>query len=816
CLGEHFNDVHAAHHTNLHSHGLHVGPGRNPDGTHSDNVILRLIDPADLEMREAESEHPTCQWLRDPEQTTYLSDDETVGFADYEFRVGNVQAKSRERRGLAPQPHPPGTHWYHPHCHGSTHNQVASGMAGFLIIAGDVDEAINRALTGEPHPDPQLKTGPYDYIERLMLMQRVFVMPNDPDAHTQTLKDGGAANPAVNGDQTPMVIAMRPGAIERWRVLNGSVDGQGYLRVMALKGQYDVEETTGQGGGTVSTLVKLRDAATATFTPATRAEVSADKRHLYQFAFDGVNLIDIEGETPTYTIQDLAEQNGGTESPLDRELTGNPNQAMLANLEACFADAESVKNAFVRPNEVYMAPGNRADLFFQAPRLAAGGGQDGPEIYTVVAREVIEHSDNYQSQLQNGYANDTLPGGLQDIVVAYIVVADGTDEHGAALPAIPDYDVMDLIDVLPEVQEYHLPIENDEVQIKAASGDADADPDAGLPDRTGKYRTRTITYSGWGSGDFPLVTTEGDSETATNFRTFVERDQASGGELELLRYARIDDTDDWVLLAPDARTMAIAGSASTDVIDDMDPLFPITADMGRKFDPSDHRRPQMLESTAEEWAVYNYSISLWADTALQPAGQSGGHYPGQPLLRAEGQARFAAQPEAAKTWRLQTKGVDHPFHIHQNPCWVTRVEVPDENGNLVNILDRPRWQDVVWIPRNGGRVVFRSRFPDYVGLFVNHCHILLHEDHGMMQVLDITPFADQANYEMKDRVTKGDDSPEAVSEIYPRIDQARAWLQSMCFVDPNHDTGQLFPGFAPGSPPNGEVRTGDTIGRPKT
>ena len=32
CLGEHTNGVHSIHDTNLHSHGLHVRPGRNPDG----------------------------------------------------------------------------------------------------------------------------------------------------------------------------------------------------------------------------------------------------------------------------------------------------------------------------------------------------------------------------------------------------------------------------------------------------------------------------------------------------------------------------------------------------------------------------------------------------------------------------------------------------------------------------------------------------------------------------------------------------------------------------------------------------------------
>ena len=147
CLGEHANGIHSIHGTNLHSHGFHVGPGRNPDGTHSDNVILRLLDPADLEMREAEAE-PRCAWLHDPEQTSFLRDDEITGFADYEFRLGNVQHKPQERLGLPAQPHPPGTHWYHPHSHGSTHNQVSSGMAGFLVIEGDIDQAVNEALTG--------------------------------------------------------------------------------------------------------------------------------------------------------------------------------------------------------------------------------------------------------------------------------------------------------------------------------------------------------------------------------------------------------------------------------------------------------------------------------------------------------------------------------------------------------------------------------------------------------------------------------------------------------------------------------------------
>ena len=129
CLGEHTNGVHSAHVTNLHTHGLHVRPGRNPDGTHSDNVILRILSQADLKRRERLAKTPACEFLRDPEQTDFLRGDEQVGEGNYEFHLGDVM-------GNPNQPHPPGTHWYHPHSHGATHNQVASGMAGYLIIEG--------------------------------------------------------------------------------------------------------------------------------------------------------------------------------------------------------------------------------------------------------------------------------------------------------------------------------------------------------------------------------------------------------------------------------------------------------------------------------------------------------------------------------------------------------------------------------------------------------------------------------------------------------------------------------------------------------
>ena len=44
-------------------------------------------------------------------------------------------------------------------------------------------------------------------------------------------------SPTINGT-SPKVINIRCGSIERWRVLNGSVDGRGFKRIMVLEGQY--------------------------------------------------------------------------------------------------------------------------------------------------------------------------------------------------------------------------------------------------------------------------------------------------------------------------------------------------------------------------------------------------------------------------------------------------------------------------------------------------------------------------------------------------------------------------------------------------
>ena len=69
----------------------------------------------------------------------------------------------------------------------------------------------------------------------------------------------------------------------------------------------------------------------------------------------------------------------------------------------------------------------------------------------------------------------------------------------------------------------------------------------------------------------------------------------------------------------------------------------------------------------------------------------------------------------------------HPFHIHTNSFEVHSVT--SATGTIT--YSPPYVADTVWVPPNG-KVVMRTRFKQWRGKEVFHCHKLSHEDQGMM------------------------------------------------------------------------------------
>jgi len=733
-IGGHINGQHCAHTTNLHTHGLHVFPQKNPDGTHSDNVLLRIIPKADFEARIAAR----------GDGSKVLGDHEHVGELDYKIQL----AFQRDGKMI---PHPPGTHWYHPHSHGATHDQVASGMAGFLVVEGDVDAAINRAMTGSNWPEPEVRTGPFDYRERLIMIQRVQVQSGDPDAGKKKRHLRVPPAFAVNGVRKPSLIRMRPGAIERWRILNGSVDGSGTKRFMVLDGQFvqrdnKIWRVISEGEG---------ENRERRLEPVTEQDIEDAKLDIQQLALDGITLVTEEDGKARHKIRDLSKQNAGTKNPFAASAGPGENafEVRLKAFEAVFRDGDSLRRSFLRPNEVYMTNANRTDLLFKAPMAAAG------KVFTIFAKEAHIHTDNYQQMHQRWVENPEQPPfrPLFDVVVAYIHV-DGKPVEGG------DFDIQSLNGHLPPVPPLLQPIASRELEVPESEAHK-----TGVA--AGSKRSRTISYSGTGGTDFPTI------KVPDGFA-----DQ--NADLENIIWAEFEGTQ--ILMPNLTHTMGI--NTEFDLSVNPEPGLP------RKFAHDDPQRSRVLVNTAEEWVVYNCSSMLWSHTDRErfpQPGSHGFHFVCYPISRAEGQRRFEQDHE----FKISVKGADHPFHMHVNPMWVLRIDVPDENGELHNILPEPVWMDTVAVPRHGGRVVFRTRFDDFVGKWVNHCHILLHEDMGMMQVVECTDQPAEVNYHLREKVASHTMSGNEVDAIYPKPTRELMYQQNLAFIDPGEIGYQVYPGF---------------------
>jgi FtsP/CotA-like multicopper oxidase with cupredoxin domain len=91
---------------------------------------------------------------------------------------------------------------------------------------------------------------------------------------------------------------------------------------------------------------------------------------------------------------------------------------------------------------------------------------------------------------------------------------------------------------------------------------------------------------------------------------------------------------------------------------------------------------------------------------------------------------LAVEAGAVEEWTItNTSPMDHPFHLHVWPMQVLSV------GGVTT--DAPTWQNVVNVPAGSSSVV-RIAFDTYTGRTVYHCHILDHEDNGMMGVIAVT------------------------------------------------------------------------------
>ncbi len=196
--------------TNIHTHGLHVSPTGN-----SDNVLL-AIEPG----------------------------------VDFRYQIP------------VPADHPAGTFWYHAHTHGSSGVQVASGMAGALIVEDD-ESTLPPSLLEATRRERVMVFQSILYDTNGQLNNIAAFFPDSPvtagfcaEGRDTCTWQNSKRSTTINGQIVPR-IHMQPGEVQRWRMISATFGESLNLRLaehqlheIALDGLYtgqvdtwDVDQT---------------------------------------------------------------------------------------------------------------------------------------------------------------------------------------------------------------------------------------------------------------------------------------------------------------------------------------------------------------------------------------------------------------------------------------------------------------------------------------------------------------------------------------------------------------------------------------------
>ena len=174
------NCFHGSNSTNLHFHGAHVSPQAAQD-----YVLLELL-PAGSALPAGDHAHGRG----------------TIAVGTFQYVVDPLRWTQ-----------PEGTHWYHPHKHGSVGQQVGDGMAGALIIEGKFDQWLRQLYAGK-------KKG---LEEKLLVIQQIHSL-------NFTAQNTLLPQPLINGQASPS-IQMCPGQVQRWRFVGATMEGGAQITI---------------------------------------------------------------------------------------------------------------------------------------------------------------------------------------------------------------------------------------------------------------------------------------------------------------------------------------------------------------------------------------------------------------------------------------------------------------------------------------------------------------------------------------------------------------------------------------------------------
>jgi len=112
----------------------------------------------------------------------------------------------------------------------------------------------------------------------------------------------------------------------------------------------------------------------------------------------------------------------------------------------------------------------------------------------------------------------------------------------------------------------------------------------------------------------------------------------------------------------------------------------------------------------------------------------------QKVFEADEKPAITTHVGAVEDWTIENRALEtHAFHIHQIHFLMMEVDgQPLKDQDLRDTIDIPFWEGPGH-PYHSIKARFDFRDPAIAGTFVFHCHILLHEDLGMMHKILVLP-----------------------------------------------------------------------------
>lgn len=97
-------------------------------------------------------------------------------------------------------------------------------------------------------------------------------------------------------------------------------------------------------------------------------------------------------------------------------------------------------------------------------------------------------------------------------------------------------------------------------------------------------------------------------------------------------------------------------------------------------------------------------------------------------------------------WKLQNKsgGWTHPIHVH-----LVDFRILQRTGRGVEAYESAGLKDVVWLGKNE-EVLVEAHYAPWNGVYMFHCHNLIHEDHDMMAAFNVTQLQELGYNEQTD------------------------------------------------------------------